>query len=417
MSLAFQFNYVPYPLWRRHWPGWLRPALNPLWDWVYPVAEDRQPPPDTAALVDYIIRYRLMPDMDMREIQHTLESCMPQVETPSQVPPETQVDLPLRIPAQWEPMESVMVNWPVWYPPLWDLHSEMVEAVLPVAEVVITVPSPLWAGAVMLYLARRGLVGEHHARLRMLHIPTNDIWVRDHGPIVGYDRRGQRVAVDAIYDHLPQYPQHLDDLVPLRWAAYAGVPHLRIDLHTEGGNLWTDGKGTIILTEQIFNENPLYTIDSLRRYLHEIFDFEKLIVTPRMNLEHTGHVDLLVKLADAQTVLVSTPPRPGAERFENTLDLFRHETNACGAPYRVVELPTPPLYFNWITYPIRRSYTNALTVNGRVLVPVYDLPMDALALRIYEETMPNHEIVPIHCRVGANGGGAVHCLTKEIPAP
>jgi agmatine/peptidylarginine deiminase len=29
--------------------------------------------------------------------------------------------------------------------------------------------------------------------------------------------------------------------------------------------------------------------------------------------------------------------------------------------------------------------------------------------------MPSHDIIPIQCAVGANGGGAVHCLTKEVP--
>jgi agmatine/peptidylarginine deiminase len=30
--------------------------------------------------------------------------------------------------------------------------------------------------------------------------------------------------------------------------------------------------------------------------------------------------------------------------------------------------------------------------------------------------MPAHEFVPIDCRAAINGGGAVHCLTREIPA-
>jgi agmatine deiminase len=41
---------------------------------------------------------------------------------------------------------------------------------------------------------------------------------------------------------------------------------------------------------------------------------------------------------------------------------------------------------------------------------------DGEALDVYRRAMPDHEIVPIDCAPTANGGGAVHCLTKEVPA-
>ena len=49
-------------------------------------------------------------------------------------------------------------------------------------------------------------------------------------------------------------------------------------------------------------------------------------------------------------------------------------------------------------------------------MPSFGAPTDDPALVIYREAAPNCEIVPIDCRAAVNGGGAVHCLTKEIPA-
>ena len=92
-------------------------------------------------------------------------------------------------------------------------------------------------------------------------------------------------------------------------------------------------------------------------------------------------------------------------------------TNAAGQPYRVFELPNPPRYRNWGFFAVWRSYTNALTVNGRVLVPVFGIPTDSEALAVYHEAMPDFDIIPIDCSASANGGGAVHCLTKEVAAP
>lgn len=418
-NFPLQFNYIPYPLWRRRWPVLVKPLVGLISRAAYPVKEDRRPPADPVAMTDYLIRYRLLPDLDMQAIYDALATSEAEIEhTSVELPSVTAQtpDAPVRLPAQWEPMESVIVAWPVLYPPLWDLHAQMVEAIAPVAEVVITVPAPMWGHAAWLYLAHRGRLGDLIERVRFFHLPTDDIWVRDYGPIVGLDAEGKRAAFDATYDHLPNYPQTLDDVMPLRWAAHTGTPVYPLRLHTEGGNLWSDGAGTLIMTRQIFHENPGHDRESLERYLHTVFDFDKLIITPRLMLEETGHVDLLVKPVDAGTMLVSAPTtRTSMRPLEESRRLFMQETNARGERYRVIELPTPPLYMNWFAFPIRRSYTNSLTVNGRVLVPVYGVEDDERALRIYEDAMLGYTVVPIDCTTGANGGGAVHCMTKEIP--
>ncbi|MFW5748572.1 MAG: agmatine deiminase family protein [Chloroflexota bacterium] len=418
--MYLRFGYIPYPRWRRRWPGLVKIALNPLWERLYPVAEDDNPPPDPAAMADTLLRFGLMPDMTLREIRDALRDSRPQIADTRdlRLPPMPEQPVrPVRIPAQWEPMESIIVNWPVMYPPLWPLHAQMVEAIAPVAQAVITVPAPMWAHAAWLYLRRRGLLGVHGDQVRFMVIPTDDIWVRDHGPIIGLDADGQQVAFDAIYDHLPNYPQERDNAMTRYWAAQTETTLHPLNLHTEGGNLWSDGLGTLIMTEQIFYENRHLDRSALETYLHSVIDYEKLIITPRIYMESTGHVDLLLKLADPTTVLVSSARAELAEApLRETVDIFRRETNARGERYTVVELPTPRLYFNWFVYPIRRSYTNALTVNGRVLVPVYGIRHDDTALRIYEQTMPGYTVIPIDCSIGANGGGAVHCMTKEVPA-
>src|SRR5690606_24677718 len=121
-------------------------------------------------------------------------------------------------------------------------------------------------------------------------------------------------------------------------------------------------------------------------YLHEVFHFDKAIISPRLTLEETGHVDLLVKLASADTVFVSKAESFSTEEvLRKVKRLFQRESNAKGNPYHIVELPTPPLYLNWFNYTIRRAYTNSLTVNQQVMVPVFGIKQDELALRLYEE--------------------------------
>jgi len=414
INMPIRFGYIPYPLWRRKMPALLATLIRPLLRKHYPLTADTHPPTTPAQMAQFMARWELLNGAVDAAQQH-IESQALTVETVADNADSSREPHGLiRLPAQWETMDSVLLSWPVMYPPLWALHAQMVAAIVPVAGVVITAPHPMWARGIDCYLAQHGIATND--RVRYLHLPTDDIWIRDYGPFVGYDEAGQRAVVYTRYDPLPAYPQQQDDAMPRRWAAHEGLPARYLDLHTEGGNLWTDGAGTFIMSEQIFRSNPQLTHDRLLEMLHEVFAFEKLILLPRLKMEETGHIDLLIKLADAETVLVSAPSsRFNGDNLRNAADRLRRETNAHGQSYRVIELPTPPFYFNW-TYKIWRSYTNALTVNERVLVPVFGIATDDDALDIYREALPAYEICPIDCRIGANGGGAVHCMTKEIPS-
>lgn len=413
-----QFRYVVYPLWRRKLPPPLKLLAGPLLRRYFPVAADRHPPQTPAAMARFLARWRIFDNLllDEQTITRNLASInlsLSYADITRQ--PQAYHGGKVRIPAQWEPMQKALISWATHYPPLWTMHARMVEAISQVADVEILVPSEMWGRAVWMYLSWR-----EHARMDHIHVlvlPTNDVWIRDYGPILGIDEKKQLVALNHIYDPLPRYPQHEDDTMPGRWSAHHEIPLLHYNLHTEGGNLWTDGAGTLLISERIFYANPYYDRDALENYLHSFLDFDKLIITPRVAIEETGHIDLLTKLASADTVLISEPASFTTKMaLTKNKRLYLRERNAQGQPYNIIELPTPPLYFNWLVYPIRRSYTNSLTINGCVLVPTYDLAEDDVALKIYEQAMPGHRIIPIDCSVAINGGGAVHCMTKEIPA-
>ncbi|MCA9581958.1 MAG: agmatine deiminase family protein, partial [Myxococcales bacterium] len=62
------------------------------------------------------------------------------------------------------------------------------------------------------------------------------------------------------------------------------------------------------------------------------------------------------------------------------------------------------------------SYTNALAVNGRVLVPVYDedTRYQNQALAVFKQAYPNHDIVPINSDGIIYWSGAIHCVTMTL---
>lgn len=412
MSLPLRFDYIPYPLWRRDAPEPLRTLTRLLSRRWLAGGIDENPPERLTTMAAYLFRWKLTDDpaaavREMHRFDRTVETVR------LDAPPQPYSGKPVRLPAQWQPLAAVILTFPVLYPPLWEAHAQMAEAISAVAEVQLVVPSEWWARAIWLYLTQRGRIDM--ARVRWLLLPTDDIWVRDYGPFVGLDEAGAQVAVSAIYDPLPHYPQARDNAMPDHWAAHHEIPLAALDLHLEGGNIWSDGAGTLIAAEHLYASNRALSHDEILKRLHQAFQFEKLIIVPSLLAEETGHVDLLTRLVDARTILIAAPRGINRGSLRAAAALLRRQRNAAGELYRLVELPMPPLYLNWGMFPIWRSYTNALTVNGRVLVPVFGVPSDAEALRIYREVMPDHEVVPIDCAKAANGGGAVHCLTKEVP--
>lgn len=404
-----RFNFIPYPLWRRRIPAPLKVALRPVWSAFTTADADSQAPASDPAMIDYLARGRLLAGNDARRALNALKAFpMPELHMPPDSPAAAGTPtLPLRIQAQWELLEAVLMAFPALYPPLWASHAAMIAAIAPVARVDLLVPAPEWARLAAFYLDQHGVSADN---VRWIVLPTDDIWIRDYAPFFGVDADGRRAAVGAIYDPLPHYPQERDDAMGAAYARLIGVPFVKLDIHTEGGNLWTDGAGTLIMSEDIFARNPALTPDEVERRLRRAFAFDRLIITPKLRHEETGHVDLLVKLSDAQTALVSSPAIPfNRETLRKASSILRK------AGYRVFDLPAPPPYLNWGIFPIWRSYTNALTVNGRVLVPTFGVSLDALALAIYREAMPDYEVIPIDCASAADGGGAVHCLTHEVP--
>ncbi len=412
MASPIRFDFIPYPLWRRRGV----PPIHTLWSALSTADADAHPPLSVEGQTHYMARWRILPPgMDARAARRALiAQPEPTVIPAPEATPGAPFDAPLRLPAQWEPMEAVVIAFPILYPPLWETHLQMIEAISPVARVDVLLPHPAWARLIALHLAARGRA--QIDAVRLIHLPTDDIWVRDYGAIIGALPDGRRAALSAIYDPLPTYPQTRDDAMPARYAALIDAPCAALDLHTEGGNIWSDGAGTILMSDDLYDRHPDVPREEIRERLRTAIACEVILTTPPLRHEETGHIDLAVKLADARTILIADETPFNRDRLRETRARLERAVSAAGEPYRLIRLPMPDPYLNWGVFPVWRSYTNALTVNGRVLVPTFGVPQDDAALAVYRRAMPEHTVIAIDCAASANGGGAVHCLTKEVPA-
>ena len=62
-------------------------------------------------------------------------------------------------------------------------------------------------------------------------------------------------------------------------------------------------------------------------------------------------------------------------------------------------------------------YLNLYLCNGAVIVPVSgeDPDLDEAALGALRAALPDREVVPVLMRAAPMQGGAVHCMTQQIP--
>ena len=422
--VPIQFGYASNPWWKFEHLRRVNRVLMPTWRRLYPVGAEVRPPADVDALVGWMQRWKLMPagvaaGSARARLEALAASPVQTVATeppsPGRAPDRAASDEIVRLPAEWEASEAVLVTWPILYPGLWPFHRQLVTALAAVARVEVLIPHAIYAAAVLAHLGDEWAA---HPRLRFLVAPSDDIWVRDYGPLTCVGSSGRRTMIDAIFDPPPAMPFVNDDAFPVRYAAHRQLASRHLPLHLEGGNLWSDGQGTIISTEGLFHRNPALHRDEVTRRLLEGLGATKLIVVPPLRREDTGHVDVFLKLANANTVLITEPrSRVNRRTLIDAASTLARTCSAAGEPYRVVELPSVPFYRNWGIVRVWPSYANALTVNGRVLVPTYgDGAPDAAALAIYRRVMPDHEIVGIDASVAANAGGTVHCLTMQVPA-
>jgi agmatine/peptidylarginine deiminase len=252
-------------------------------------------------------------------------------------------------------------------------------------------------------------------------IETNSVWVRDYGPWWIIEPENSRAIIDLVYNR----PRPLDDTFPESAAGYFGINYYGLGLIEAGGNMLLDGQGAVIVSNVIFDGSqgfdPNLTQDQLEQYFLDYFGVHKVIVTPHLINDGTGHIDMFVKLINDTTVIVGEYENQSAG-FSGNYDIcnqvanqLANETNGAGRPFNIVRMPMPP-YNNGITY----TYINSLIVNNKVLVPIYGLSTefanDDTVLALYETIMPGVEAVGFDCNQIIPANGAIHCIAMKVPA-
>ena len=303
------------------------------------------------------------------------------------------ITLPVRIPAEWEPMQSVRMigphnraSWPgVDWDRLLDDYDAMAAAIARFVPVDLVDP---------------------------VAIPTDDSWIRDTGPISVIDAAGREAALIGRFDaYGDQYPHAADAALACELVARDSLPVVQTRLVIEGGAIESDGRGRLLMTREWVG-NRTASNGPLDSAIYR--DFFAATATQPVLLPHGvagddtgGHIDDCARVLPDGRLLVAIESDPNDGNFA-PLQANRAAATELGD---VVELPMPaPQVLDGQRLPA--SYANYLVANGGVVVPTFACRQDDQAMAILSRVFPNRDIVGVDCRLIVVGLGAVHCLTQ-----
>jgi agmatine deiminase len=109
------------------------------------------------------------------------------------------------------------------------------------------------------------------------------------------------------------------------------------------------------------------------------------------------------------------PTDPHARILTENLAALRSETDASGRKLEVIALEEA-IEAERTSDVFCRSYINFALANGGLIMPAYGTAGDAKARATLQRAYPDRRIVEVNVRAIAPAGGAIHCITQELPA-
>ena len=167
------------------------------------------------------------------------------------------------MPAEWEPHEGTWLQWPHDGP----FPDEQIR----LTSLWLAMTDALREHESVHIIAEDERHGEHikqlvhyyawdESKINIHVIPTDDVWVRDNGPIFLVNDRGMLAITEWNFNGWGgRYPHSLDRLVPEKVAEALSLPLFSAPITLEGGGLEVNGKGTLLATRSSIinpNRNP-----------------------------------------------------------------------------------------------------------------------------------------------------------------
>jgi agmatine deiminase len=270
----------------------------------------------------------------------------------------------------------------------------------------------------------------HHvdnSRYRLHIVPNDRVWLRDSAPTFVFSESGDVDLVNWRFNGWAKYDNHeRDEKVGAAVEEITGLRRIipsRPDdgswMVLEGGGIETDGKGTMLVTEEwllsdVQVRNPGMTRDTYERAFRDYLGITTTIWLGEgcVGDDTHGHIDDIARFAPGGEVLLAYEANRGDANYKGSADNLSRLENA---GVSVAKLPYPrPVVMDGQRLPA--SYANFYVANDTVIVPTFNDRSDRIALGIIGDSFPGRDVVGIHAVDLVWGLGTLHCLSQQQPA-
>lgn len=236
---------------------------------------------------------------------------------------------------------------------------------------------------------------------------TKDIWCRDYMPVKRCDGKLVQFKFFPGYYNSPKYISRLTDQNQI--TTEDKIVSIKSNLIVDGGNVITSGN-TAILSEKVFKENPLLSRSEITEILKHDMAADKIVFTPVLPYEITGHIDGMLKFLNENTLLVADYSCQ-SHFWQKRMNTALKNTGFNLIPFPDASSAAAEQKNRDGDYTALGCYINFIVVHNIILLPQFNLqPHDQAALSIIKQLYPNHKVIPVDCREIAVDGGVLNCI-------
>lgn len=333
-------------------------------------------------------------------------------------------------PPEWYPQSAIQLTWPHkdtdWNYMLDEITAcfvDIARTILRYQKLIIVCPDEA------LVRKQLGVDLQIPENLKIVELPANDTWARDHAGISIFDNEGKKYILDFTFNgwglkFAANYDNQINRGLFSKNVFSSDVKYInRKDFVFEGGGIESDGKGTLLTTSECLlspNRNSFYTRQEIEEKMLDTFDANRVLWLDHGYLEGDdtdSHIDTLARFCDEHTIAYvkcedKNDVHYGAlSKMEDQLKGF---VDYQGNPYKLLPLPMAEMVV-CEGERLPATYANFLIMNKVVLVPFYESLMDAIAKNQLQKAFPDKEVIGINCLPIIKQHGSLHCVTMQYP--
>ena len=340
-----------------------------------------------------------------------------------------------RMPAEWETQKSVWIAWPYNKKDWPGLYQFIPKVIL---EIISKISKQQKVNLIINKNAKniKRLIKSNKIKNIDFHkIKTDRIWLRDSGPIFLTNKRNKKkIILNFMFNGWSKYKNFKNDnRINNYISKFLNLEKINPTLKKnkikkkivmEGGAFDVNGSGSIILTEEcllskIQERNKNFNKKNYEELFIKYLNIKNFIWLKRgIDGDDThGHVDDITRFVSKNTIMSAVEVNKKDKNYKTlkeNLKILMKSKNEKGKKFKIIKVPMPSaVYIENKRVPA--SYMNFYICNKKVLLPIFKVKEDNIAIRIFKNYFKNKKIEAIDCSKLIWGFGAIHCMTQQEP--